>query len=480
MLGPGTASAASRYDAVVVGSGPNGLAAAITLARKGASVLVVEERDTPGGGLRTRELTLPGFLHDVCAAVHPLAQASPFLQELSLSGADLEWIHPDVPVVHPLDRDRAVVQERSWEATAENLGADQVAYRDLIGGLVDQARDLFGDLLRPLRIPRHPLTLARFGTLAVKSARTLLQGRFRTVAARALFAGHAAHSVMPLESPGTAGYGLLLSLSAHAVGWPIAKGGSGKIAEALASRFRSLGGEIVCGWRVDTVEELPRAKAYLFDVAPRALARLCRSRFPLRYTAALERFQHGPGVCKVDWALSEPIPWANPECRRSATVHLGGAFHQIAESERQVARGRHPAAPYVILCQPSLFDATRAPAGRHTAWAYCHVPNQSTMDMRERIEAQIELLAPGFRDCILEAHSMTALEMERYNPNYVGGDIAGGRQTLWQQFARPVARFNPYTTPARDIFLCSASTPPGGGVHGMCGFYAARAAMRVM
>lgn len=481
MIGPGTsAPAALRYDAVVVGSGPNGLAAAIELAGKGASVLVVEEQDHPGGGLRTRELTLPGFRHDVCAAVHPLAQASPFFRLLALRDAELEWIHPEVPLVHPLDRERVVVQDRGCEATASGLGRDGAVYRQLFGWLLEQGDALFQDLLGPLRIPRHPVSMARFGAMGVRSARSFAASRFRTVAARALFAGHAGHSVRPMEAAGTAAYGLLLGLSAHAFGWPIAKGGTERIADALIARFRALGGEIVCGWRVDSVEELPRAKAYLFDVAPRALARICRSRLPSRYLAALQRYRHGPGACKVDWALREPVPWSNPHCARSATLHLGGAFDQVAESERQVARGHHPSRPFVIFSQPSLFDASRAPAGRHTAWAYCHVPGRSTMDVRERIEAQIELHAPGFRDCILESHTLTASDLEGYNPNYVGGDMAGGAQTLWQQFARPVARLNPYTTPARDVFLCSASTPPGGGVHGMCGYHAARAAARVI
>lgn len=478
MTGPGKATAATRYDAVVIGSGPNGLAAAIALARKRASVLIVEEKESPGGGLRTSELTLPGYLHDVCAAVHPLAQASPFLSGLPLREAGLEWIHPDVPLVHPLDHERVVVQERSCQATAARLGSDGDAYLRLYERLVEKAGTLFKNLLGPLRLPGDPVLLARFGALAVQPARNLAGRQFRTAAARALFAGHAAHSVMPLEAPGSAAYGLMLGVSAHAVGWPIAKGGSGRIAEALVTHFRSLGGEVVCGWRVDTVDELPPAKAYLFDVAPGALARLCRTRLPDRYVAALKAFRHGPGVCKVDWALSEAIPWANPQCARSATLHLGGTFDQIAESERLAARGHHAPEPYVILCQPSRFDPTRAPAGRHTAWAYCHVPNGSSMNVRDRIEAQVERHAPGFRDCILDAHCTTARDMELINPNYAGGDIAGGEQTLWRQFARPVARLNPYRTPAPDIFLCSASTPPGGGVHGMCGYHAALAAMR--
>lgn len=478
MMGPGNTSVASCYDAVVVGAGPNGLAAAIALARKGAAVLVVEEKDSPGGGLRTRELTLPGFFHDVCAAVHPLAQASPFLSSLPLREAGLEWIHPEVPLVHPLDHEQVVVQERSCRATAEGLGSDGDAYRRLYEGWVDKAGTLFQNLLAPFRLPSDPVLLARFGAMAVQPARNLAGKQFRTAAARALFAGHAAHSIMPLEAPGSAAYGLMLGISAHAVGWPIAKGGSGRIADALVSYLRSLGGDVVCGWRVDTVDELPRAKAYLFDVAPAALGRICRMRLPAGYLSALGRYRHGPGVCKVDWALSEAIPWANPQCARSATLHLGGTFDQIAASERLAARGHHAPEPYVILCQPSRFDPTRAPAGRHTAWAYCHVPNGSTMNVRDRIEAQIERHAPGFRECILDAHCITAREMELFNPNYVGGDIAGGEQTLWRQFVRPVARLNPYTTPAPDIFLCSASTPPGGGVHGMCGYFAARAAMR--
>jgi phytoene dehydrogenase-like protein len=468
------------YDAVVVGSGPNGLAAAVALARAGRSVVVVEAADTLGGGTRSAALTRPGFTHDVCSAVHPMAVASPFFNTLPLAEHGLEWVHPDCPLAHPLDDGSAAVLERDVDATAEALGPDARAYRRLMGPLVAASGGLFDDLLGPLRLPRRPLAAMRFGLRAVRSAKGLADAWFRTDRARALIAGLAAHAVLPLEQSPGAAIALMLGIAGHAVGWPFPRGGSQKIADALASYFRSLGGEVRTGWPVASVDELPQARVVLLDVTPRQVFALAGHRLPGRYRRALGRYRYGPGVFKVDWALSGPIPWRAAACRRAGTVHLGGTLEEVAAAERAPWRGEHPERPFALLAQPSLFDPTRAPEGKHTAWGYCHVPHGSTVDMTQRIEAQVERFAPGFRDLILARHVMNTAAMERYNPNYVGGDIGGGVADWWQLFTRPVARLNPYTTPAAGLFLCSSSTPPGGGVHGMCGYFAAKAALRRM
>jgi phytoene dehydrogenase-like protein len=464
-------------EAVVVGAGPNGLAAAITLARAGRAVLVLERADTIGGGARTADLTLPGFRHDVCAAVHPLAAGSPFFRALALDAHGLDLVHPPSPLAHPLDDGTAVLLERSVGATATGLGPDARAYRTLMEPLVDAATPLIDALLGPPRPPRHPIALARFGLSALRSAAGLARARFEGPRARALFAGLAAHSMLPLEQSPSAAFGLVLALLGHACGWPVARGGSQRIADALASLLRGLGGEIVTGRPVASLEELPPARCVLLDVTPRQLLALAGRRLPESYRRRLARYRYGPGSCKVDWALDGPIPWRAGACRRAATVHVGGTLEEIAAAEAAATRGEHPERPFVLLAQPSLFDPTRAPAGKHTVWGYCHVPNGSAVDMAERIERQVERFAPGFRDRILARHVMTAADLERYNPNYVGGDINGGLQDLWQLFARPVARLVPYATPVRGLYLCSASTPPGGGVHGMCGARAARAAL---
>jgi phytoene dehydrogenase-like protein len=467
------------YDAAVVGSGPNGLAAAITLAQAGWSVLVLEARDTIGGGTRSAELTLPGYIHDVCSAVHPLGAGSPFFRTLPLAEHGLEWIHPPVPLAHPFDDGTAAVLERSVEATGKTLGPDAAAYQKLMAPLVTDWDKLAADLLGPLRIPpRHPLALARFGWHAIPSARRLAERLFEDERARALFGGMAAHSMIPLDQPPTAAFGLVIGILGHAVGWPLPRGGSQRIADALACYLRSLGGEVVTGVRVQSLDELPPARAVLCDVTPRQLLRIAGQRLPAGYRRRLAGYRYGPGVFKVDWALDGPIPWQAVECRRAGTVHLGGTLEEMAAAERVVWRGAHPEKPYVLVVQPSLFDATRAPEGKHTAWAYCHVPNASTFDMTERIEAQIERFAPGFRDCILARSVKSAVEMEQYNPNYIGGDINGGVQDLRQLFTRPVFRLVPYSTPLKGLYICSSSTPPGGGVHGMCGYFAARAALR--
>jgi phytoene dehydrogenase-like protein len=472
------ASVKDTYDAIVVGSGPNGLAAAITLARAGRAVLLVEAAPTLGGGMRTRELTLPGFLHDVCSAIHPLGLASPFFRTLPLHQYGLTFIQPPAAVAHPLDDGTAAVLERSVEATADRLGTDGPAYTALMRPLVDQAEALFEELLGPLRLPRHPVLLARFGWRAMQSAYGLAQREFQGVQARALFAGLAAHSILPLERAFTAAFGVMLGVGGHAVGWPVIQGGSERIADALAAYFRSLGGESITSSRVDSLEQLPRAAATLLDVTPRQLLRIAGDRLPAGYRRRLQRYRYGPGAFKVDWALDGPIPWKAKDCCRAATVHLGGTLEEVAASERAPWAGHAAEKPFVLVAQQSLFDPSRAPAGKQTGWAYCHVPHGSSVDMTGRIEAQIERFAPGFSDLILARHMTGAAAMEAYNANYIGGDINGGTQDITQQFTRPVASLNPYATPARGIYLCSSSTPPGGGVHGMCGYFAAKAALR--
>ncbi len=469
---------AHAYDAIVVGSGPNGLAAAITLARAGRAVLVIEGRDTVGGGMRTAELTLPGFRHDICSAVHPLGVASPFFRSLPLEEHGLRWIQPDAPLAHPLDHGQAIVLERSIDATAAYLGRDGAAWRRLIEPLAEQWEGILADLLGPLRAPRHPLPFARFGAGAILPAAVLARTWFRGPRARALFAGLASHSIMPLGKPVTAAYGLMLGLLAHGVGWPMPAGGSQSIADALASYLRSLGGEIQTGCWVQSLAELPPASAYLFDITPRDLLRIAGDALPAGYRRSLSRYRYGPGVFKLDYALDGPIPWRNPAVGRGGTVHVGGTLAEIVASEQDAWQGRHAERPYALVVQPSLFDPSRAPAGQHTAWAYCHVPNGSTVDMSAAIEGQIERFAPGFRDRILARRAMNAAQLEQYNPNYVGGDINSGVQDLFQHFTRPAVRISPYTTPNPRIFLCSSATPPGGGVHGMCGYWAGQAALR--
>jgi phytoene dehydrogenase-like protein len=464
--------------AVVIGSGPNGLVGAITLAQAGFDVEVHEAADTIGGGLRSAELTLPGFVHDVCSAIHPLGVGSPVLRRLEL---DVDWVHPDAPAAHPLDDGTAVVLERGVDETAAGLGDDADAYRALVGALVRAWPAVQGLVVGPFPIsPRQVIrTAAELGPVAtVRSLRAALgpAGRlFEGDRARALVAGHAAHSMLPLERRLTGGVALTLATLGHVVGWPFPRGGSQRLADALAMRLAELGGEIRTSSPVD---ELPRAAVVLADVSPRELVRIARGRLPARYEHALLRFRHGPGAFKLDWALGGPIPWRAAECARTATVHLGGSFEEIAASERAPWEGRHAARPFAILAQHTLFDASRAPAGQHTAWAYCHVPNGSTEDTTARIEGQVERFAPGFRDLILARHTMDPAELEERNRNYVGGDINGGALDLRQLLFRPTRSLVPYRMPLRGVYLCSASTPPGGGVHGMCGYSAARVALK--
>jgi phytoene dehydrogenase-like protein len=466
-------------DAIVVGSGPNGLSAAIELARKGRSVTVYEANETIGGGCRSAELTLPGFVHDVCSAFHPLGAASPFFRELDLSREGLEWIEPPAALAHPLDDGTAVLLERSIDATAANLGPDARAYRRLVAGLVPEWDHLAADALGPLiRIPRHPLVMARLGLPGALPARMLARIAFSGVRARALFAGLAAHSVLPLDAPLTASFALMFAVATHVANWPLPRGGSQRIADALAARLRSLGGTIETGRRVGSLDELGTARAYLCDVTPRQLEEIAGPRLSDRYRAKLRSYRYGPGVFKLDYAIDGPIPWRAKDCLRAGTVHLGGTLDEIAESEAQIARGTPAERPFILVGQQSLFDPSRAPAGKHTVWAYCHVPNGSTFDMTERMEAQFERFAPGFRDRILSRSVMGPTEVQSHNANYIGGDIGGGANTLFQFMTRPFFRLDPYSTSARDIYLCSSSTPPGGGVHGMCGYHAARSALR--
>ncbi len=469
----------SHYDALVIGAGPNGLSAAIVLAQAGRSVLVLEAAATVGGGVRTGELTRPGFLHDICSAIHPLSLTSPFLRHLPLAQYGLEWVMPPAALAHPLDDGTAVVVESSVTATSASLGRDAGAYRSLMQPLVDHWLELSEDLLGPFPFPpKHPLQLTRFGLKAIWPADWLKAWRFQEQRAAAVFAGMTAHSMLPFSEPLTAAFGLTLGASAHAVGWPLARGGSQRIADALAAHLRALGGEIITGQTVTSIDDLPPAHQYFFDLTPRQIVRIAGHKLPPGYVRQLEKFRYGVGVFKMDWALDGPIPWKAPEVARSATVHLGGTYEEVRAGEAAVARGEHPERPFILLAQSSLFDASRAPAGGHTVWAYCHVPNGSTVDMSARLEAQIERFAPGFRDRIIARSLRGAPAMEQYNPNYIGGDINGGVQD-WRQFwTRPVARIVPYSTPNPAIFICSSSTPPGGGVHGMCGYYAAQAALR--
>jgi phytoene dehydrogenase-like protein len=467
------------YDAVVVGSGPNGLAAAIRVAQANLSVLLLEAKDQIGGGTRSGEITLAGFVHDLCSAIHPMALGSPFFRKLPLEKYGLTWIQPEFPLAHPLDGGTAVILRRSVDETANGLGIDSSHYRKWMCPLLPHWENLADEFLQPmLHIPKHPLQLARFGLRAFRSATGCAHSWFDGEPARALFAGLAAHSFLPLEELPSAAFGMVLGLMGHAVGWPVAKGGSQRIADALAAHLRALGGEIRTNSPVEKLQELPPARAVLLDVTPLQLLEIAGGALPSSYVERLGKFRYGPGVFKVDYALSAPIPWGSKECGRAGTVHLGGTLSEIAESEKQMAKGQHPGRPFVLLAQPTLFDPSRAPDRKHIAWAYCHVPNGSNEDMLSRIEDQIERFAPGFRRCVIARHTMNCAAMEQRNPNLVGGDINGGLANLRQLIARPTLSLDPYRTGIPGLYLCSSSTPPGGGVHGMCGFHAAETAIR--
>lgn len=464
------------YDAVVIGAGPNGLAAAITLARAGRSVVVYEQAPRVGGGLRSGALTLPGFVHDVYSSVYPLGVASPFFGSLPLPSLGVDWAHPPFPVAHPLDGNDAVVMSGSVGETSADLGEDRLAYTQLFGPLVDRWEALVDETLAPPHVPKHPWLLARFGRDALQPAAAVATRRFRGMRARALFAGLAAHSVLRLDARPSAAAGLLLGTLAHGVGWPFVRGGASHLADALAAELTSLGGTIVTGHTVMSIDAVPAARSILCDVTPRQLLAIAGARLSPGYRAALARYRYGPGVFKLDWALSGPIPWRASACRMAGTVHVGGTLDEIASAEAAAWEGTSADRPFVLLTQPTVADGSRAPAGHHVAWGYCHVPPGSTVDMTERLERQVERFAPGFRDTILARHRAAPLDLERANPNLVGGDIGGGALDLRQLMARPTWR--QYRTSSPGLYLCSSSTPPGGGVHGMCGYYAAQAALR--
>jgi phytoene dehydrogenase-like protein len=449
------------------------------MARAGCRVRVLEANQTIGGGTRSAELTRPGFIHDLCSAIHPLALGSPFFRTLPLAKFGLEWIQPGIALAHPLDDGSAACLHRDLSVTADSLGKDGPAWRQLFQPFAGYWQELAAEFLQPLlHWPRRPFRLAQFGLNALLPASTLASFRFKTPAARALFGGIAAHSFLPLEAAASAAFGLVLGAAGHAVGWPLPRGGSQSIANALAAYFRELGGEIETGCRVEQRAQLPKARAVLFDTTCWQFARIAGDQLPSTYWQSLERFRHAPAVFKIDYALAQSAPWQSPECRRAGTLHLGGTLEQIAASERTVVRGGYSERPFVLVAQPSLFDQTRAPKGQHTLWAYCHAPYGGDRDLTSAIENQIERFAPGFRECVLARHSLGASKLEQRNPNLVGGDISGGAANLWQMLTRPVLSPAPYRTPLPGVYLCSSSTPPGGGVHGMCGYHAARTALR--
>ncbi|EAZ80395.1 phytoene desaturase family protein [Algoriphagus machipongonensis] len=470
-----------QYDAIIVGSGPNGLAAGIALAQKGKKIKIIEASDTVGGGARTKFLTLPGYKHDVCSAIHPMAMASPFFTTLPLEKYGLKWITPRFPVAHPLDNEPAVIMDLDIHKTASELGIDSAAYLKLFSPIIKDFNDLLPDLLGPFNpIPKSPIKVAKFGLNAIRSASSLVNSKFKGDRSRALFAGLAAHSIQPLDNTATSAIALVLGAAGHAVGWPLPEGGSQSLSNALAEHFTYLGGEIETGKMITSVDQLSEAKAVLFDITPKQILSIAENQIPKSYAKKLKSYRYGPGVFKLDLALDGPIPWKDENCSKAATVHIGGTFEEIAEAESQVFEGKHPEKPFVLLTQQSFFDQSRAPEGKHTVWCYCHVPNGSTRDMTQQIEDQIERFAPGFKDLILSRNKMNAADMQTYNPNYIGGDINGGIQDLRQLYTRPVNLFDPYRIPNTSYFICSSSSPPGGGVHGMCGYHAAQAVLNFL
>ncbi len=465
------------YDAIVIGAGPNGLSAAIHLARQGLSVCIFETSSQIGGGARSEQLTLPNFIHDVCSAVHPMGFISPFFKTLPLQEYGLEWIEPPLALAHPFDNEPAAFLSKSIQQTAENLGQDKQAYLDLINPFVNRGETLLAEILKPIRISRHPFLMARFGFAAMRSASDFANSKFKTDRAKALFCGCSAHAVVSLNKIATASFGISLVIVAHLVGWPIVKGGSQKIIDCLEKYFRSLGGEIEAGTKVESLNSLPASKVILMALTPRQVATIAADQLPQKFRDRLLKFRYGPGIFKIDWALDGPSPWKDPACSQSATLHLGSTFDEILQSESNAWNGKISAKPFVILAQPSLFDSTRAPAGKHTGWAYCHVPHGSDVDRTETIENQVERFAPGFKNLILARHTFNSTQLHQHNENIIGGDIGGGANDFMQIIARPVLKWDPYSTPNPRIFICSSSTPPGGGVHGMCGYNAANSVL---
>lgn len=465
-----------QYDAVVVGSGPNGLAAAITMQQQGLKVLIIEAKSTIGGGMRTAELTIPGYTHDICSAVHPLGASSPFFKSLPLHEFGLQWINPPAALAHPFDDGTAAMLYPSLKATAATLGEDADKYLSVMAPLVEDWDVLAPNLLGPLTLPSEPLKTARFGLQAIKSAQQFVKS-FKGYNAKAFFGGLAAHSMLALDKQMSASFGLVLGAIGHVANWPFPQGGSQALADAMAAYFQSIGGTIQTDMHIRGLKQIPPAKVLLFDLGPKQLIEIVREKFPKGYIKRMGKFRYGMGVFKIDWALSDPIPFSSPECKQAGVIHIGGSYPEIAASEKSASQDKAHAQPFVLLAQPSLFDDTRAPKGNHTAWAYCHVPHGATEDMTEAIERQVARFAPDFKDVILAKHTMNTVDMQYYNPNYIGGDINGGVQDIWQHFARPILRWSPYTTPIPNIYLCSSSTPPGGGVHGMCGFHAAKKAL---
>jgi len=461
-----------NYDAIVIGSGPNGLAAAITLQRNGLSVLLLEGKDSIGGGMRTSQLTLPGFQHDICSAVHPMAVSSPFFKTIPFEKLGLQFIYPQIDAAHPFDNGKAATLHHSIDRTVESLGADGKKYKKLINPLLEIWPEIIEDALGPLKFPKKPLSMARFGKLAIQPA-TILANKFKTDEGRGLWAGMAAHSIQPLSNMATSAIGLVLMTTAHLYGWPLAKGGSQSLANALGNYFKTIGGHIETGTFIRSIEDLPASKAILLDITPKQLLEMEGLDLPASYARQLRNYRYGMGVFKMDWALKAPIAFTNEDCQKAGTVHLGSTFEEIATSELNTSRGTNPTKPFILLSQPTVFDKSRAPAGKHIAWAYCHVPNGSTQNLTTVIENQIERYAPGFKNIILQRSTINTEQLEQYNPNYIGGDINGGILDIRQLYTRPVLSLSPYRTRAKGVYLCSSSTPPGGGVHGMCGYHAA-------
>lgn len=469
-----------NYDAIIIGSGPNGFAAAITLAQSGLYVAMFEAKETIGGGMRSAELTLPGFTHDICSAIHPLGVSSPFFRSLPLTDYGLEWLFPQIALAHPFEDATAALLKTSIDETGQTLGIDRQSYKNLMKPLKDEWNLILDDLLGPLSFPHHPIAMGKFGLKALRSAQGLINSYFKEKYARALFTGLAAHAALPLDQYITAAFGLILGTLGHTIGWPTPKGGSQNLANALAAYFQYLGGEIVTNHPITNLNDLPPSKIILCDITPRQFLEIAKDKITGGYKQDLEKFRYGQGIFKVDWALSDPIPWKASECRKAGTLHLGGEAENIIQSEKEIWQGKHPQSPFVLLAQQTVFDPSRAPPGKHTAWGYCHVPKGSNVDMTEIIENQIEKYAPHFKDCILGRHAMSAVKMEQYNSNYIGGDINGGAQDLSQLFKRPTSYFKPYSTCIKGVYICSSSTPPGGGVHGMCGYHAAKTALSEM